>query len=92
MPRDAREVEASLTKKGFQARQGKDRFFHLMVNGLKTPVWTKISQGEKEIHDGLIAAMTRQLRLSKKDFNDLIDCPLTEAEYTKRLRQAGHIA
>lgn len=36
---------------------------------------TKISHGETEIGDGLIMAMSRQLKLSKSQFQDLVNCP-----------------
>lgn len=91
MPRDAREIEAALLKKGFQRRQGGDAYFHLYVEGKKTPVFTKMSQGEKEIHDGLLGAMARQVKLSKRDFMQLVDCPLTAEKYLEILRQQKQI-
>jgi predicted RNA binding protein YcfA (HicA-like mRNA interferase family) len=77
MPRPAREVMASLEKKGFTKKENDHTFFHLWVDGKKTTVYTKVSHGEKEIHDNLLGAMARQLRLSKKQFLELVDCPLT---------------
>lgn len=91
MPRKVRDVEAALIKKGFQRRESKDAYFHFWVDGKKTSLWTKISQGEKEIHDGLVAMMARQVRLKTRQFGELIDCPLSQTEYEGILRDAGHI-
>jgi predicted RNA binding protein YcfA (HicA-like mRNA interferase family) len=91
MPMKAREVIGGLEKKGFERRDGKDIFLHLKVNGLKTAVFTKVSQAEKEIHDGLLAAMARQLRLSRRQFDDLVRCPLDAPEYLQLLRDGNHI-
>jgi hypothetical protein len=92
MPRDARKIASSLTKKGFRRREDRDAYFHLYVNERKTPIFTKMSQGETEIHDGLLGAMARQLQLSKRDFLRLVDCPLTHGQYVQSLRRDGRIA
>jgi len=66
MPRSAREVAANLERKGFRADDGDHTFVRLFVDGKNTGIRTKISHGEKEIHDGLLAQMARQTRLVKK--------------------------
>jgi predicted RNA binding protein YcfA (HicA-like mRNA interferase family) len=91
VPKDSKEVSAGLQKKGFAAREGDHTFYHLIVNGKKTVINTKISHGEKEIGDKLLGMMARQLRLSRRDFLNLVDCPLSLDEYLLVLRQAGHI-
>jgi hypothetical protein len=91
MPRDAKDVMASLEKKGFQRRDGDDIYYHLYVGGKKTPVFTKISQGAREIDDRLLSAMKRQLRLTRQQFTDLIDCPLTFQGLVDTLRAGNHI-
>ena len=92
MPRDAKDIGAGLEKKGFIRRSNDHIFYHLIVNGKKTVINTKISHGEKEIGDRLLGMMARQLHLNRRDFLDLVDCPLTQDDYLKMLRQAGHIA
>jgi predicted RNA binding protein YcfA (HicA-like mRNA interferase family) len=74
MPKAAKEIATGLQQKGFRLRDNDHSFFHLYVNGKKTSVYTKISHGEKEIHDGLLGTMARQVRLSRKQFNELIEC------------------
>lgn len=91
MPRDAKSVAAGLAGKGFSLREGDHHFYSLVVGGKKTGIFTKISHGEREIHDGLLAQMAKQTRLVKKDFLDLIDCPMSAAEYLKKLREGGHL-
>jgi len=91
MPRGEREVGAGLLKKGFLARENDHTFYHLYVAGKKTPVYTKISHGEREIGEKLLGMMARQVGLSKRDFLDLIDCPLTFDEYLELLRAASKI-
>jgi len=91
MPRDARDVASSLASKGFRERPGHHRFFHLHVAGKKTRIWTKTSHGCREIHDGLLSAMARQLRLAKREFHDLLECPLSAEEYVRKLRDRGEV-
>ncbi|MHB8566714.1 MAG: hypothetical protein ACYC9U_06400 [Nitrososphaerales archaeon] len=79
----------SLKKKGFELSQGDHRFFVLYVNGKKTSVWTKVSHSGKEINDNLIHAMSAQLRLDKKQFLDLIECPLSKEDYVHELTKQG---
>ena len=42
---------------------------------------TKISHGEMEIGDPLIAKMARQLHISKADFVDLVSCKIDGEQY-----------
>jgi predicted RNA binding protein YcfA (HicA-like mRNA interferase family) len=92
MPKRAKDVAAGLEAKGFRRENSKDVHYRLFVDGKKTIVYTMISHGEKEIHDGLLGTMARQVKLTRKLFNDLIECPLTFDEYIMRLRKAGVVA
>jgi predicted RNA binding protein YcfA (HicA-like mRNA interferase family) len=92
MPRKTKDVCENLLKKGFTQRNGGDKYFHLFVDGKKTPVFTFVSHGAKEIHDGLLGQMAKQTKLVKKEFLDLVDCPMTEPQYLGLLRERGHIA
>jgi len=89
MPMKAKLVSRGLKKKGFQIRKGKDKFYHLYVDGVKTSVFTKISHGEDEIHDGLLGPMSRQCHLSRDEFNNLVACPMAEDDYIALLRRKG---
>lgn len=92
MPKRARDVEASLCRKGFRQSNGDHAFFYLFVDGKKTGVKTKISHGEKEIGDNLLATMAKQVHLTKSRFKDLIECPLSEDDYVALLRESGKVA
>ena len=59
MPKEAREVASGLEKKGFHRRENDHTFFHLWIDNKKTPVYTKISHGKKEISDNLLSVMAR---------------------------------
>jgi hypothetical protein len=85
-------VDAALRQKGFLPHNGDHVYYYLYVDGKKTVVRTKISHGEKEIGDNLLSLMARQVKLTKKLFGDLIDCPLTHDQYVTQLRNAGHVA
>lgn len=91
MPRKARDVAANLIKKGFVVDEGDHTFYRLFVDGKNTGIRTKISHGEKDIHDGLLAQMAKQTKLAKKEFLDLADCPMTKAEYFELLREREHL-
>jgi len=92
MPKPSKTVDAALCHKGFKSHDGDHVYYYLYVDGKKTAVRTKISHGEKEIDDNLLSLMARQVKLTKKLFGDLIDCPLSHDQYVKQLRDAGHVA
>ena len=92
MPKPARDVMASLEQKGFRKKENDHTFFHLWVGGKKTYIYTKVSHGEREIRDKLLGMMARQLKLSGKQFRELVDCPFTGEQLIQHLRAGGHIS
>jgi predicted RNA binding protein YcfA (HicA-like mRNA interferase family) len=92
MPRKQSDVEKSLLLKGFQKSNGDHHYFnYYSTAGKKTRVFTKTSHGSREIDDGLLRLMARQVKLSKADFDDLIDCPLDRNTYEKKLIEKAAI-
>ena len=86
MPRKQSDVEKSLTSKGFKPRQGDHSYFNYYCStGKKTAVFTKTSHGAREIDDHLLGRMARQCKLSRADFDQLIECPLDRAGYESKL-------
>lgn len=79
--RKLKDIELSLTKKGFVLKQSHHRNYVLHVNGKKTSIRTRISRGSKEYDDHLLGQMAKQVKLSKENLLQLIDCPLSEKEY-----------
>lgn len=90
MPRKQSEVEKSLGVKGFQPAKGDHNYFHYYSKaGKKTRVFTKTSHGSREIDDSLLGCMARQVKLTRGDFDRLIDCPLDRDTYEKKLIELG---
>ena len=85
VPLKSRDVERALTTKGFKPTERDHHFYFLWHNGKKTSIHTKISHGDREIHDNNCACMSRQIHLSRSDFDRFVDCALTEAQYIEKL-------
>ncbi len=82
MSRARKDVESGLLAKGFQQADSHHHYFiYHDLAGKKTPVKTKTSHAGKDLDDNLLALMARQIRLTKKQFLDLVDCPLTRDAY-----------
>jgi hypothetical protein len=89
MPRKKIDVESALKRKGFNQTEGDHHWFvYVTIEGEKTTSRTKTShtQKMKDIPDNLLSQMARQCKLSKKDFLDLIDCPLSRDAYEEILK------
>jgi hypothetical protein len=94
MPREKKSVEDGLKNKGFKLKEGNHhRFIYYTINGKKSPVITKTSHTPKmkEIPDNLIGQMAKQCKLSKSDFLNLVDCPLSREAYEDILKKEGEI-
>ncbi len=75
-----------------QVRARRDWFFCWTAGGVKTTFWTKTSHGSaKDLGDVLLKELARQLRISKGQFLDLIDCPLLRDEYEAIVKSEGHV-
>jgi hypothetical protein len=91
LPQKVRDVDKALKKKGFQesGKPNPDHDYYVFhYKGKKTQVITKISHGEKELHDRLCSRMAQQLRLNTRQFHDFVDCGLTYEAYVTILVQA----
>lgn len=92
MPRKQSEVEKSLLAKGFRAKEGDHTYFNYYSKaGKKTAVFTKTSHGMREIDDSVLSRMSKQCKLSNKDFGLLIDCPLDRDTYEAKLIAQGAV-
>ena len=93
MPRNRAAIAAALSSKGFEERQGsRDHDFYFFVHsGLVRAVFTKLSRGRqyRTIDDSLLGRMSKQLQLTKRQFEDLVDCPMDRATYVEELRSRG---
>ncbi len=92
MPRKQGDVEKSLAAKGFCPKDGDHNYFHYYSKaGKKTAVFTKTSHGVRELDDYLLGRMARQCKLSRFDFDRLIDCPLDRDSYEAKLITSGAV-
>ena len=91
MPLSAREVDNSLTTKGFQKVERDHHFYYLWVKGKKTRIRTMISHGEKQISDPNCGNMARQMKITGPQFKDFVDCKLKLEAYVEILFQRGEL-
>ncbi|MHC5936232.1 hypothetical protein [Nostoc sp.] len=94
MPRQKTKVEAGLLSKGFQETQNDHHYFiYFTKEGKKTTAKTKTSHTKKikDIPDNLLSQMAKQCHLTKPQFLDLVDCPLTQDKYEEILPKQGII-
>ena len=94
MPRKARVIERGLLRKGFRLTDTHHRrfIFHTVGGEEPQPVTTIMSHGaDRDISDRLLGMMARQLHLTRRQFDDLIDCRLSQADYEAMLRRDGLI-
>ena len=93
MVRRRREVLRGLRRKGFRelnSRHLQLKFF--TVSGEDSEIATVMSHGaDRDINDHLLGQMARQLHLTRRQFDDLIDCRLSQADYEAMLRRDGII-
>lgn len=81
-----RDVESALKQKGFQRKDTHHKFFHLLVNGKKIGVFTKMSHGHTEISDFLINRMAKNIGINKNEFIGIIECPINKEKLIELLR------
>jgi predicted RNA binding protein YcfA (HicA-like mRNA interferase family) len=89
--RKVRDITAALNKKGFELAKTHHNYFILYVDGKKTSIRTRISHGKKEYGENLLQAMSKQLKLPRGLFDELLDCPLSYDDYISILKENGDI-
>lgn len=89
--RDTRRIRRALQAKGFQRHEGGNHEKYILQDqdGKPTAIFTLLSRGSthRQYSDKLLSRMARQLKLSKHELLDLIDCNLQHTEYLKQLRR-----
>ena len=86
-----RKLEKALLSKGFEKDNTHHRMLWFHVDGKKTAIRTRISHDVKDYGDPLLSEMSKQVKLPRKKFTDLIECPMSLADYVGHLRDAGVI-
>lgn len=82
-----RQVNKALTAKlGFERHDSHHRIYRLYLDG-QLVARTFVSHGQRELTVFHIGQMSRQMRLSRKEFIDAIGCPLDRETYDNLIRQ-----
>ena len=85
---DKNKAHKNLKKKGFTdaIHKSGDHLYLELWHNRKRILYTKISHGSKKDLDlFLIKQMATQCELSKEEFANLVNCPLSQEEYFKIL-------
>lgn len=90
-PRKTRDIRAALQAKGFERVDTHHEMFWLHVGNKKSSARTRISQGQTEYTDGLLAQMAKQLKLKRQELEELVDCTMTGDAYAALLRAKGEV-
>jgi predicted RNA binding protein YcfA (HicA-like mRNA interferase family) len=86
MVRKQSDVEAALLQKGFRRADTHHRYFIYHTEaGPKSRIRTRTSHGGRDITEALLRQMARQCGISRKDFLDLVDCPLDQSGYEAKV-------
>jgi len=90
---DRRVVLANLLSKGFKYSDNDHRFLRFYVSGRKTSIQTKVSFGSqyKSLGDALISKMAHGLKITKNQFEDLVECRMSGDDYRDLLVDRGII-
>ena len=91
MQLERKQIEKSLSQKGFQLEERDHRFYFLYVDGQKTGIYTYVSTAPKykTLQSPLISQMAKELRITRSEFTDLVQCPMDGPTYVAKLRQLG---
>jgi predicted RNA binding protein YcfA (HicA-like mRNA interferase family) len=88
MQRDKRKVEQALLKKGFEQDDTHHHFFlYRTEQGQLTSIRTRTSHSGKDLNSYLLNSMAKQCHLSKSEFLNLVDCPLSRTQYEKGIEE-----
>jgi hypothetical protein len=79
-------VKAGLLAKGMVPTESHHLMLKKTVDGV-TEVITRMSHDDKEISGGLAKLMAHQCYLHAAEFWDLIDCPLSQEDWEKLIKQ-----
>ncbi|MBI1903841.1 MAG: type II toxin-antitoxin system HicA family toxin [Planctomycetia bacterium] len=91
-PRKAADIQSALRGKGFREDATHHYMYWFFAQGKKTHIKTFVSHGIKEYGPELLSQVKRQMCLQTgKEFDDFMDCPLTEQLYLQLLIARGKV-
>ena len=85
-----RDMEKIFSKLELSTRATKHQYGWLMVDDSKI-LRVHYSHGKGDIPGKVVHRIRGQLKLSEKDFKNLIQCPLSRKEYLGILREKGYL-
>ncbi len=90
--RKGKDIDAALRKKGFRRELDGKHIQYFYMRSSK--IVTHMSHGMmgETIDSNILSQMARQLRLTKAQFLELIDCTLSEEGYREVLKKQGLVA
>lgn len=91
-PEKVQKLKGALLRKGFRKDPTHHEMYWLFVGERKTDIRTRISHGAKECGNRLLGLMARQLKLERREFDDLIECPMTAEDYLSALREQDYLS
>jgi hypothetical protein len=86
VPRSVSDVAEALLDKGMVRDESHHHMYRKTLEGV-THLVTRISHSAKEIDDHLGKLMANQLCLQLAEFWRLVDCPMSEDEWDKLIRE-----
>jgi len=82
-----RNVDRTLVRKfGFEKIETHHHVYRLWIDG-QLAARTFISHGERELSRFHVGNMAKQMHLSKTQFVDAVECPLSQEAYYRLLRE-----
>ena len=82
------DIERIFNKLSLQVRSTGHTYGWLIVNGKKI-LRVHYSHGKGDLSDKIMHKIRGQLKLSEKDFKNLVACPLTYEDYLDILKRKG---
>lgn len=92
--RSKTKVIGSLEKKGFKATREKKHthYVYFDLQNKLTTITTSISHNsKKDLGTPLISSMASQVKLTKNQFCQFVDCDLSQQQYEKILEDNNHL-
>ena len=84
------DLERALQRKGFEGKvRGGHVYYFLTLDGKHTGLHAHRSLSDKELHDGRISQMARELKISPAEFREVVDCTQDHDGLIALLRSKG---
>ena len=85
------DVRRSLTLKGFEMREGAkhEKYYFLDDEDRKTRANTVLSRSNRgrDVNDRLQSSIAKQMKLTKNQFKQFVDCTLSKEDYVRELER-----